>query len=84
MPPMAQYDKAIFQRTIPSADLTFLKQFEGARSGDLWNDKQFKHFVRDEIPGVMFHFSRDMPMPEAMDIAMKPSTVPVTSTSRAV
>src|SRR5580658_9679106 len=30
MPPPAPYDKAIFMRTIASADLQFLKQFDGA------------------------------------------------------
>jgi uncharacterized protein YecT (DUF1311 family) len=77
MPPMAQYDKAIFQKTIASADLAFLKQFEGATSGDLWSDKQFKHFVRSEIPNVMYHYGNDRPLPEAMDNAIAGSRVPV-------
>jgi uncharacterized protein YecT (DUF1311 family) len=77
MPPMAQYDPAIFQRTVPSADLAFLKQFDGVSCGDLWSDKQFKHFVRGEIPGVMYHFGNDRPLSEAMDNAISGSRAPV-------
>jgi len=77
MPPMAPYDKGIFQKTVASADLAFLKQFEGASSGDLWSDKQFKHFVRSEIPNVMYHYGNDRPLPEAMDNAIAGSRAPV-------
>jgi len=77
MPPMAQYDKAIFRRTIASAELQFLKQFEGVSSGDAWGDKQFKHFVRSEIPNVTYHYGNDRPLAEAMDNAISGSRVPV-------
>jgi hypothetical protein len=77
MPPMAPYDKAIFLKTIAPADLQFLKQFEGAGSGNLWSDKQFKHFVRSEIPGVMYHYGNDRALNEAMDNAISGSNAPV-------
>ena len=77
MPPMATYDPAIFQNKIASADLAFLKQFEGAPSGKLWSDKQFKHFVRSAIPGVMYHYGDDRPLTEAMDNAISGSRAPV-------
>jgi len=74
---MAPYDKAIFKQTIASADLQFLKQFDGAPSGKLWSDKEFKHFVRSEIPGVMYHYGDDRQLSEAMDNAISGSRVPV-------
>jgi len=77
MPPMASYDKAIFDRPAASADLQFLKQFDGAPSGDLWSDRQFKHVVRGAIPGVMFHYGRDMSLPDAVDNALSGSRAPV-------
>ncbi len=70
------FDKALFQPLLPSADLAFLKQWDGAPSGDLYRDKQFRHLLKAIVPGWMFHYGRDMPLPDAMDAAMQGSTVP--------
>ena len=40
--PPEPYDRAIFQKTIPSDQLRFLNQFAGQPSYDLFRDKQFR------------------------------------------
>lgn len=78
LPPPAPYDEAIFQRRIAPGDLAFMKQMDGAPSGDAWKDKQFKHVVRGAIPNPMFHYGKDMPVEDAMDMVMTKSPEPVT------
>jgi hypothetical protein len=77
MEPVVVYNKAIFQRLIPAAELTFLQQYVGGSSGDLYHDREFRHVVRGEVPGWMFHYGRDMPVQEALDAALESSRVPV-------
>jgi hypothetical protein len=73
----SHYDKSIFVKTIPPEDLAPLLQNAGQPGGDLWRDKQFRKLVNANTPGVMYHFGRDMPLNDAMDVAMSGSRVPV-------
>ncbi|ADW69247.1 hypothetical protein [Granulicella tundricola] len=75
--PESSYDKTIFLKTFPVADLAFLKQYDGAPAKDLIHDKQFKKVLKDVLPGCMFHYGKDMPLDEAVDMVMKDSRVPV-------
>jgi hypothetical protein len=76
--PVPVYDKAIFQRPIPSDQLEFLKQFDGAPSNAVYRDKQFHRLLHGAIvPGWMFHYGRDMSLPDALDMVMQGSAVPV-------
>lgn len=75
---VAPYDKTIFQRTFPSDQLTFLTQFDGAPSNQLYRDKQFHKLTHAFVPGWMFHYGRDMSLPDALDLAMQGSATPVT------
>jgi hypothetical protein len=75
--PPLHYDKAIFLKTIPPDQLAFLNQFAGAPSSDLYQDKQFRKLMKNVLPDCMFHYGRDMPLSDAMDIVFKGSRIPV-------
>jgi hypothetical protein len=75
--PAVKYDPAIFQNPIPSDQLTFLNQFNAAPSSDLIRDKQFRKVMRNVLPDCVFHYGRDMPLPDAMDKVIQGSPLPV-------
>jgi hypothetical protein len=71
------YDKAIFQKPIPADQLAFLNQFDGAPAKDLVRDKQFRKLTHSVIPNCIFHYGRDMPLTDALDMVLNGSTLPV-------
>ncbi len=77
VPPAAAYDKAIFMNPIPPDQLAFFSTFNGVPAKDLLHDKQFKKVMKAIIPNCMFHYGRDMPLDDALDLAMGGSKIPV-------
>jgi uncharacterized protein YecT (DUF1311 family) len=77
LPPPPPYDKSLFLNPVPAPALAFLTQFDGAPSGDLYHDRQFRHIVNANIPNGMFHYGRDMPLSDALDKVLPGSGVPV-------
>src|SRR5580658_1992468 len=75
--PASKYDKALFQNPIPGDQLTFFNQFAGTASSDVLRDKQFRKLVRSAIPDCMFHYGRDMPLIDALEMVIKGSSIPV-------
>jgi hypothetical protein len=75
--PGSNYDKAIFQKPIPGDQLTFLNQFDGTPAKDLFHNKQFRKLMHSVIPDCTFHYGRDMPLTDALDMVFKGSTLPV-------
>ena len=75
--PTSNYDKAIFQKPIPTDQLTFLKQFSGATSNDVINDKQFRKVMKNILPNCMFHYGTDKALDDALDEVIKGSRNPV-------
>jgi uncharacterized protein YecT (DUF1311 family) len=75
--PISNYDPAIFQTPIPADQLAFLNQFAGAPSSDLVRDKQFRKLMHNVIPNCIFHYGRDMPLSDALDMVLKGSPLPV-------
>ncbi|MGB7280785.1 MAG: hypothetical protein WBE13_00880 [Candidatus Acidiferrum sp.] len=73
----SNFDKAIFQKPIPSDQLTFLKQFEGAASNDVLRDKQYRKLMHSVIPNCMFHYGTDMPLSDALEKVLTNSPLPV-------
>ena len=71
------YDPALFQKPIPSGQLAFLNQFAGSASGDLFRDKQFRKLIHGAIPDCVFHYGRDMPLSDALEMVFKGSSQPV-------
>ncbi len=77
IPPPPPYDKALFQNPVPSAELAFLTQFDGAPSGDLYHNRQFHKIISANVPNCMFHYGHDMPLFEALDAVLPHSSTPV-------
>jgi hypothetical protein len=55
-----QFDNAIFQKPIPSDELSFLTSFAGRPTKDILRDKQFRKLMHTTVPECMFHYGRDM------------------------
>jgi hypothetical protein len=53
--PGSSYDKAIFQKIIPSGQLAFLNQFSGVAAKDVIRDKQFRKLMKSFVPDCIFH-----------------------------
>jgi uncharacterized protein YecT (DUF1311 family) len=77
LPSGPPYDIGLFENRVPAPALAFLAQFNGARSGDLYRDRQFRHVVGANIPNCLFHYGRDMPLSDALDKVLPGSAVPV-------
>jgi uncharacterized protein YecT (DUF1311 family) len=75
--PAPQYDKTIFQKPIPSDQLSFLSHFSGAMSGDVVRDKQYRKLMRSLVPDCIFHYGTDMSLSDAFGKVLEDSTLPV-------
>jgi len=73
----SQYNKAMFQPPLPASDLSFLNKFDGTPAGVAIKDKQYRKLMGKIIPGCMFHFGKDMPLSDALDMVLKDSIAPV-------
>ena len=69
--------QTVFQNPIPNDQLSFLNQFAGSASSDLVRDKRFRKLLHSVIPNCMFHYGRDMPLDDALDLVLKGSPQPV-------
>jgi uncharacterized protein YecT (DUF1311 family) len=77
LPAPPPYDPAIFQRAIPPPELTGLLSAEGAPSGQIYRDKNWHKLLRSAMPGVNFHYGRDVSLPDTIDLALDGSSNPV-------
>ena len=75
--PAAAYDKSIFVKPLPTAQLASLTQFANATSGELYADRQFRKLMKGFVPDCMFHYGRDMPLDDALDRVLSSSRDPV-------
>jgi hypothetical protein len=76
-PPQSNFDKAIFLKPIPANQLTFLTSYAGQSSYELYRDKQFHKLMKSFVPDCMFHYGRDMPLSDALDLVFDNSRAPV-------
>jgi hypothetical protein len=76
-PAGANYDQAIFQKPVSVDQLSFLNRFAGGSANDLARDKRFRKLIRNVLPDCMFHYGRDMPLIDAIEIVLNGSTEPV-------
>ncbi|HLI77099.1 MAG TPA: hypothetical protein VKV02_09150 [Acidobacteriaceae bacterium] len=76
-PTPVPYDKSIFLTPLDPAQLTALRSFGGAPARDLFHDKQFRKLMKAFVPNCMFHYGRDMPLDDALDMALSNSQIPV-------
>jgi uncharacterized protein YecT (DUF1311 family) len=73
----SKYDKAVFQKPIPSGQLAFLNQLAGTPTNDAIRDKQYRKLMHSVIPDCMFHYGRDMPLSDALEKVLTNSRLPV-------
>ena len=71
------YDTALFVKPLAQADLDYVKGFAGKPTNDFIKDKQVRKFLKQVMPDGEFHYGRDMPLADAVDLAMKGSKAPV-------
>lgn len=71
------YDKSIFLTALDPAPLAALRSFDGSPSSNLYHDKQFRKLMKEFVPNCMFHYGRDMPLSDALDLALGNSRSPV-------
>ena len=76
-PSGSPYDKAIFLRPLPPDQLGFLSQFANDSTADLYRSREFRKLMKNFVPDCMFHYGRDMPLQDALDLAMDNSREPV-------
>lgn len=76
-PPGSNYSPALFQAPLLPADLGYLQQFAGAPAKDLLRDKQFKKLMKLFVPSCIFHYGRDMSLPDALSMAFEGSRLPI-------
>jgi uncharacterized protein YecT (DUF1311 family) len=77
MPPKAAFDPSIFLNPVPPDQLLFLKNYANSASGDLARDKDFHKLLKTVVPDCMFHYGRDMPLLDALEMVLKDSMLPV-------
>lgn len=76
-PQVPQYDKAIFLRPMAPAQLSFLTQSANDSSGELYRSHEFRKLMKNFVPDCLFHFGRDMPLGDALDLLLTNSADPV-------
>lgn len=62
-----------FKNLIPASQLGFLNGFAGRPTKELMKDKRFKALLKLTIPKTEYHYGRDMPLSDAVDIALSGS-----------
>ncbi len=75
--PVSKYDKAIFQKPIPSEQTAFLNRFAGMPANDVFRDKQFRKLLRSVLPDSTFHYGWDMSPSDAFERVLTASQLPV-------
>lgn len=59
-----------FQNLIPPGQVAFLNAYAGRTTKELMKDKQFKAVKKLMIPRTEYHYGRDMPLSDAVDLAL--------------
>lgn len=66
-----------FVNAIPPDQLAFLKDYEGKSTKDLHKDKRFHKLMDHITPRTEYHYGRDMPLFEAVDMTLDSPPLPV-------
>jgi uncharacterized protein YecT (DUF1311 family) len=73
-PQKAAYDPAIFQPTMTSDQMAFLKRIGHVQTELVAENSDFHKLLKSVVPNCMFHYGRDMPLMDALDMILKAST----------
>jgi uncharacterized protein YecT (DUF1311 family) len=66
-----------FVNTIPPDQLAFLKDYEGRSTSELRKDKRFHKLMDKIMPRTEYHYGRDIPLSEAVDVTLDGPPLPV-------
>jgi uncharacterized protein YecT (DUF1311 family) len=73
-PKKAAYDAAIFQPTMTSDQIAFLKRIGHVQTAVVAENSDFHKLLKSVVPNCMFHYGRDMPLMDALDTILEAST----------
>ena len=76
-PSAPQFDKSVFQRPLPGAQLAFLNSLAGLPADKAVRNKKFHKLLHEVVPGCVFHYGWDMSLFDALELALKNSAMPV-------
>ncbi|MGC1186350.1 MAG: hypothetical protein WA871_03055 [Candidatus Acidiferrales bacterium] len=70
------FDPAIFQKTVPGDQLTFLSSIDGQQTNVVIRNKAYAKLLRSVVPDCLFHLGTDMPVSGALEFALGGKPVP--------
>ncbi len=70
-------DAAIFQKPLPSDQLTFITAFAGRSSRDAVKDGKYRKLIHSVVPDAPYHYHRDMPLSDALEMVLTNAPLPV-------
>ena len=74
----AGYDKGLFAPPMSPSELALVRTLPGRTANDAMKDKQFRKLLKTVVPNCEYHYGRDMPLLDALDLVLKGSTEPIT------
>ena len=74
----AGYDKGLFAPTLAPDQVALVRTLAGKTANDAMKDKQFRKLLKVVVPNCEYHYGRDMPLMDALDMVLKGSSEPVT------
>lgn len=72
-PQKAPYDPSIFQPTMTADQIAFLRRIGHVQTGVVAQDSDFHKLLKSVIPDCEFHYGRDMPLIDALDMLLQTS-----------
>jgi hypothetical protein len=66
-----QFEKSIFQRPMPGAQLAFLDGLAGLPTGKAIRNKKFHKLLHEVVPDCVFHYGWDMSLFDALELVLK-------------
>ena len=76
--PPGSYDKGLFAPPMSPDQTALIRTFAGKTANDAMKDKQFRKLLKTVVPNCEYHYGRDMPLMDALDLVLKGSKEPVT------
>lgn len=76
-PPPDAPPPLVHQSPLPATQLAFLGGYAGQPVKHLRKDKQFRALMKLAVPRTEYHYGRDMPLSDAIDIVLDSSSQPV-------
>ena len=71
------YDKALFAPTMSADQIALIRTMSSKTANDAMKDKQFRKLLKVVVPNCEYHYGRDMPLMDALDMVLKGSKEPV-------